>query len=197
MVKMNVNAQKYVNTWRKKVALKKAIEEFTGSGSRAMRILTGNYTGTIRDPPKATPGTQKKLMRNYLVSITKWLRSKPVNVPTLYKGLSKANANQFRKTGKFSTRTPTSTSKNIFQASTFTNLWNNKKSKVLLVIPPGKHNAMILGQHGITPRQPREQEVILPPGTFTLKKQNKKTGIYYVNYKNAGRSVPRRRNFLI
>lgn len=189
--------KKYVKKWRNKVAIKKAIEEFSGSGSRAMRTLTGNYQGSIRDPPKTAPGTQKKIMRNHLMSLMRWLRSKTINVHTLYKGLSKANANQFRKTGKFITRTPTSTSLNRFQASTFTNLWNLKKKPVLLVISPGKRNAMILGQHGIAARQPREQEVILPPGTFKLVKHNKKTGNYLVNFENRGRSVPRRRNFII
>jgi hypothetical protein len=185
--------KKYVQKWKNKVAIKKAIEEFSGSGSRAMRTLTGNYPGNIRDPPWYAPGTQKKLMRNHLMSLTRWLRSKTIRLPTLYKGLSSKNANQFRKTGKFTTRTPTSTSLNRFQASAFTN--SNKP--VLLVIPPGKRNAMILGQHGITARQPREQEVILSPGTFILKNKNKKTGNYRVNYVNAGRSVPRRKNFLI
>lgn len=189
-----MTVKKYVQKWKTKTAIKKAIEEFSGSGSRAMRTLTGNYPGTIRDPPKSTPGTQKKLMRNHLMSIMRWLRSKSIRTPTLYKGLSKQNANQFRKTGKFTTRTPTSTSKNRFQAFTFT---NSEKPPILLVVPPGKRNAMILGQHGITARQPREQEVILAPGTFTLKRKNKKTGNYIVNYVNTGRSVPRRRNFMI
>jgi hypothetical protein len=134
-------------------------------------------------------------MRNYLLSIVKWMRSKSINTPTLYKGLSKANANQFRKTGKFVTRTPTSTSKNRNQALMFTN--SNNKNRVLLMISPGKRNAMILGQHGVSARQPREKEVILPPGMFKLVKQNKKTGNFYVNYQNRGRSVPRRRNFII
>ena len=185
--------KKYVQKWRNKVTLKKAVNEFSGSGSRFMRIVTGNYTGTIRDPPKSAPGTQKKLMRNYLLAITKWLRSKSIRVPTLYKGLSKKNAEQFIKTGKFTTRTPTSTSLNRFQASTFT----NNQPKVLLVIPPGKRNAMILGQHGVIARQPREKEVILSPGTFKKIGRNKTTGNYLVNYVNAGRSVPRRKNFMI
>lgn len=191
--------KKYVQRWRNKVTLKKAVNEFTGSGSRVMRTLTGNYPGTIRDPPRSAPGTQKRLMRNYLASIMRWLRSKTIHVPTLYKGLSKKNAEQFLKTGKFVTRTPTSTSKNRFQALTFTNLWNKNKPKVILVIPPGKRNAMVLGQHGVSARQPREQEVILPPGTFTKvgRSPNKKTGNYYVTYANAGRSVPRRKNFII
>jgi hypothetical protein len=186
--------KKYVQKWKNKIALKKAIEEYSGSGSRMMRTLTGNYTGTIRDPPKTAPGTQKKLMRNYLLSIVKWMRSKSINTPTLYKGLSKSNANQFRKTGKFTTRTPTSTSKNRNQALMFT---NKNKPPIVLVIPPGKRNAMILGQHGVIARQPREQEVILPPGTFILTSQNKKSGNYLVNFVNRGRSIPRRKNFLI
>lgn len=179
--------------WRNKVTLKKAVNEFTGAGSRMMRTLTGNYPGTIRDPPRSTPGTQKKLMRNYLLAITKWLRSKSIRVPTLYKGLSKKNADQFIKTGKFSTRTPTSTSLSRNQALMFT----NENKPVLLVIPPGKRNAMILGRHGVSARQPREQEVIIPPGTFKKIGVNKKTGNYLVNYVNAGRSVPRRKNFII
>jgi hypothetical protein len=186
--------KKYVKKWKNKVAIKKAIEEFSGSGSRAMRTLTGNYPGNIRDPPWYAPGTQKKLMRNHLMSLMRWLRSKTITVPTLYKGLSSKNANQFRKTGKFTTRTPTSTSLNRFQASAFT---NRKNVPVLLVISPGRRNAMILGQHGITARQPREQEVIIPPGTFKKIGVNRKTGNYIVNYVNAGRRVPRRRNFII
>jgi hypothetical protein len=185
--------KKYVQKWRNKVAIKKAIEDFSGSGSRVMRTLTGNYHGNIRDPPWSAPGTRKKLMRNHLMSLTRWLRSKAIRVPTLYKGLSKQNANQFRKTGKFTTRTPTSTSLNRFQAEMFT----NNKNPIILVIPPGKRNAMILGQHGITARQPREKEVILAPGTFTPVRRNKTTGNYHVNYVNSGRSVPRRKNFMI
>jgi hypothetical protein len=186
--------KKYVKKWKNKVAIKKAVNEFTGSGSRMMRILTRNYHGTIRDPPKTAPGTQKKLMRNYLLSLTRWLRSKPINTPTLYKGLSKQNANQFRKTGKFTTRTPTSTSKNRNQAFMFT---NKNKPPIVLIIPPGKHNAMILGKHGIRSRQPREREVILPPGTFIPVGRNIKTGNYIVTFENKGRSVPRRKNFII
>jgi hypothetical protein len=187
--------KKYVQRWKNKVAIKKAINEFSGSGSRVMRTLTGNYPGTIRNIPWAKPGsrTRTQIMRNHLMSLTKWLRSKAINTPTLYKGLSKNNAKQFIKTGKFTTRTPTSTSLNRFQAETFT----NNKPKVLLVIPPGKRNAMILGQHGVRARQPREQEVILAPGTFKKIGVNKKTGNYLVNYVNAGRSVPRRKNFII
>jgi hypothetical protein len=185
--------KKYVKKWKNKVAIKKAINEFSGSGSRVMRNLTGNYPGTIGDPSWSVPGTRKKLMRNHLMSLTRWLRSKAINTPTLYKGLSKQNANQFRKTGKFTTRTPTSTSLNRFQAEMFT----NNKNPVLFVIPPGKHNAMILGNHGITSRQPREKEVILPPGTFIPVGRNRKTGNYIVTFENRGRSVPRRRNFLI
>jgi hypothetical protein len=186
--------RKYVNKWKKKVAIKKAVEEYSGSGSRAMRTLTGNYPGNIRDPPWYAPGTQKKLMRTHLEVLTRWLRSKPINVPTLYKGLSSKNANQFRKTGTFTTRTPTSTSLNRNQALMFT---NKKNAPVLLVIPPGRHNAMILGQHGIVARQPREREVILPPGIFKKIGRDSKTGNYLVAYVNAGRSVPRRRNFII
>jgi hypothetical protein len=186
--------KKYANRWKKKVEIKKAVEEYSGSGSRIMRTITGNYKGTIRDPPKSEPGSHKKLMRKHLLALTQWIMKKPVNTPTLYKGLSKANANQFRKTGKFTTRTPTSTSKNRFQALTFTNRSNDP---ILLVIPPGKHNAMILGEHGIISRQPREQEVILAPGIFKYSNRNKTTGNYMVNYIPTGRSIPRRRNFII
>ena len=69
--------KKYINKWRNKVTLKKAMNEFSGSGSRVMRTLTGNYPGNIRDPPWYAPGTQKKLMRNYLANYVNAGRSVP------------------------------------------------------------------------------------------------------------------------
>ena len=186
--------RKFVNLWKKKMAVRKAVDEYSGSGSRVMRTLMGNYPGTVSNYPWGPKGQRKTETRSQLATLIKWLRSKTVNTPKLYKGLSSKNANQFRKTGKFNTRTPTSTSKNRFQAEMFT---NRNKNKVILVIPSGKRHAMILGQHGITARQPREQEVILSPGTFRKIGRNKKTGNYIVNYQETGRSIPRRRNFII
>jgi hypothetical protein len=178
--------KKYVDSWRRKIALRRAVNNFTGSGSRNMRTLSGNYPGKLRN-------SIEKNVRNYMLTILTYLRSKSIQTPTLYKGLKKQNANQFRRTGQFVTRSPTSTSLNRFQASTFTNY----KNQVLLVIPPAKYHAMILGKHGIKSKKPREEEVILPPGTFKKLYRNRSSGNYVVNFIESGRSPPRRKSGFI
>jgi hypothetical protein len=56
---------------------------------------------------------------------------------------------------------------------------------------------MILGKHGIKSKKPREEEVILPPGTFKKLYRNRSSGNYVVNFIESGRSPPRRKSGFI
>jgi transcriptional regulator of met regulon len=170
-------ARKYVNKWRRKISVRKAVNFYSGSGSRYMRARMGNFPG---QPLTTVEQFRKRLEQNTNTAaknLMKYLYSKNIHTPVLYKGLKGKNANNFLRNGMFSTKAPTSTSKNRYQAQAFTN-----EPPVLLVMNREKYPAMILGHHGIHARQPREKEVLLAPGTFKLKYKNN-NGNYHVNYK--------------
>jgi transcriptional regulator of met regulon len=172
-------ARKYVNKWRRKIAVRKAVNFYSGSGSRYMRARMGNFPG---QPLTKVEQFRKRLEQNTNTAaknLMKYLYSKNIHTPVLYKGLKGKNANNFLRNGSFSTKAPTSTSKNRYQAHAFT---NSNKPPVLIVMNRGKYPAMVLGHHGIHARQPREKEVLLAPGTFKLKYKNT-NGNYHVNYK--------------
>lgn len=157
---MPLNVKKYVNAWRNKVRTKKAFRSFTRS-SFPFRLISGNFD---------TPVLHRNLFKNYTNSILKYLKSRPLKTPTLYKGIRNKNANTFRTTGVFKTRAPTSSSIYWTEAMKFTNF----KDPVLLIIPPGKYHAAFMGRRGIHSSTPLEYEVVLPPGRF--KKVNRKNG---------------------
>lgn len=185
-----MKTENVVTRWKKYADLKKAVYRFTGANSRFMRTMVGNFNGIITNAPWETPGTQRRILKQNMNIIMNKLKSRKVNTPTLYKGLSGNNAKNFKKYIQlknrglvknvlFHTRAPTSTSTNRFQARAFA-AHNNP---IILVIPANKRHALILGQNGIKSRQPREKEVILPPGTFIVRNKNKDGG-YIVNFKN-------------
>lgn len=160
--------KKYVDTWRNKVKTKKAFRSFT-KFSHPFRSVAGNFNA-----PTKTNNANK--YKNEMNAIMRYLMSRRIKTPTLYKGLRGKNAEMFLKTGAFRTRAPTSSSTNIEEALTFT---NNKK--VLLVIPPGKYYAAFMGRRGIHSVNPLELEVVLAPGTF-IKNANTNNGHHRVKY---------------
>ena len=173
--------EKYVKTWRNKIALRKAYNSYTGGSSQMMREAVGNFprrTFSYLRPGETQNTIYKKLLNNHN-ALKKYILSKNIHTPTLYKGLKKNEARKFRETGTFSTRALTSASTNRFQASTFSSFDNDP---VILVIARGKRPAMIAGHYGIHSRQPREREVTLPPGKFVFQYRNKNTGNYHVNF---------------
>lgn len=181
-----MRTENVVTQWKRYTNLKKSVYNFTGAESRNMRTLVGNFNGSIRNAPWEAPGTgRKKTQKNYNV-IMERLMSRKVNTPTLYKGLSQKNSvnflryvnlkkRGFLKNAFFFTRAPTSTTTNKFQARAFT----SAKNPVILVIPANKRHAIILGQHGVRSKQPREKEVIIAPGKFVLNFVNK-NGLYHI-----------------
>ena len=161
--------RKYVNRWRWKMNMRKAANLWTGGGSQQMRFNAGNeglrnYTAKM---PTQMRNTERTRSKKALENLTRYIKSKRINTPVLYKGLKKKNANNFLKNGRLTTKAPTSTSSNRNQALMFTN-----NREVVLVIPAGKMYAMEFGKHGIHARQPREKEILLGPGTFVLKGRN-------------------------
>ena len=185
-----MKAENIVLHWKKYSALKRAVYNFSGSESRYMRTLTGNFTNNkipLKNAPWNAPGTyRKKLQKNYNILMNR-LYSRKVHTPVLYKGLSKNNAKSFLtsinlkkrgflKNAYFYTRAPTSSTTNITQAMEFTNY----KNPVILVLNRDKRHAIILGHHGIKSRHPREREVILPPAKFVFNFKNNK-GLYHVH----------------
>jgi hypothetical protein len=174
--------RKYVDAWRHKMQLRRAYNNFSGGGSTFMREATGNF------PRRKLINHNRALQDHNLLK--EYILSKNIHLPTLYKGLSGANAINFLKSvnlkkqgflknAMFSTRTLTSTSTNKAQAEHFT---RSGPKRVLLVIPRGRRPAMIAGHFGIKARQPREREVTLPPGKFVLRYQNKTTGNFHVDF---------------
>ena len=164
-----MSLKKYTNKWKEKVKTKKAFRSFT-SHAMPFRSITGNFNTNVKN---------KEKYKNELSTIMKYLKSKPINTPTLYKGIRNKNANVFLKTGVFKTRAPTSSSLYWYPAMKFTN-FNNP---VLLIIPPGKYHAAVMGKRGINSANPDEFEVVLPPGEFKLIKRNNNMKGYIVNYK--------------
>jgi hypothetical protein len=170
--------KKYVDRWRWKINMRKAANIWTGGGSQQMRFNAGNegLRNYLTKLPEKIRNQERNKSKKALDNLTRYIKSKRINTPVLYKGLKKKNANNFLKNGRFSTKAPASTSSNRNQAIVFTNNRN-----VILVIPHGKRYSMEFGKHGINARQPREKEFLLGPGTFVLKGRNA-LGNYIVNH---------------
>jgi hypothetical protein len=159
--------------------VRNSVRNYSGLGSKLMRSLAGNYS----ESESFYKPTFKEPIRHHMKTLLVWLRNKKRNIPTVYKGLRSHNKNVFLKTGKFSTRAPTSTSLSRNVALNFTN-----RNKVVLLIPQGKYHARKLGNYSV---KPNEKEILFPPGTFT-KRGRTKNGNYIVNFVERERSLPRR-----
>lgn len=169
--------KKYVNIWKEKARntrLHSAIDNYSRQGYMGMRELIGNYPllSNMNGPKMGSNKYYSRIARNKNILLNKM--SHEIFGP-LYKGIKGANAKFFREHGYFNARTPTSSSRNRFQASLFTNSIN----PVILYIPKRTQKGINVQSRS---SRPREQEVILAPGLFIWTGNMTKNGNYIIHH---------------
>jgi len=146
-----------------KSEIQRIYNNFTGGGSFVWRAAVGNFPRQQKNnkKPWIRPPNYNEAKKNMNILIS---YMKPHKLPVLYKGFKGKNAENLRTNGYFNAKTPTSASKNNFQAKSFA-----IPGGILLTLPANTRLSIVPENNGLTARQPREQEVTLAPQRFELK----------------------------
>ncbi len=189
----------------KRKLVRRAARKYTHVWDKIMREAMGIAPKTNKVPPNFVGNQNEKFRRALLYKnrIVNYALKHPKTHPILYRGIEGWELNQFRKSSTVNKNTLTSFSKRKNVAKNFAANPKFKHARIILVLKSNKPIPSVNFTNGTFQSEYApggkfykrdEQEVLLPPGKFTVRKvvinkTNNTIGKVYVKF-NARNYVP-------
>jgi hypothetical protein len=179
----------------RKAMAKRAARKYTWVWDQVIREANGNYTKSTKLPPGFTGTNKQKFERALLYKnriINQAIRNPQNYINSIYRGVYGAEANKFRRNKELHKKQLSSFTKNYYVAKRIAGydglilMMNSTNNKLPSINFTSGNFQSEYAPGGKKYKGRNEKEVLLPPGTFTVKgtyvTANNRMNVYKVNF---------------